>query len=151
MDPALIALLGGCLSLAILLYYVIFIRRDGAVGSWGKSGLLTLLFVLIPVLVIALWNQSGAESRLALIGLSPYPGLTSSSGVATGQGKNPVWVFSVEGGAEPALKFYSHPENHKGWTLVSKSKSLLLFKSEGKTLVISANAESMAFMLTQDK
>ncbi|HOP18113.1 MAG: hypothetical protein KDI22_06255 [Gammaproteobacteria bacterium] len=149
MDLSLIALLGGCLLLAAVLYYVIFVRREHPISPWGKSGLVTLMFVLVPVLVIALWYQAGAESRLAQIGFTPYPGFASSSGVATGLGENPVWVFSVEGGAKPVLEFYGRPENRKGWALVSESESLLLFEREGKSVAVSAVADSVAFTMRQ--
>lgn len=148
MDLDLIALLGGCLLLAALLYYVIFVRREEPIGSWGKSGLVSLVFVLVPVLLIALWYQSGAENRLKEIGFTPYPGFISSSGVAAGQGKNPIWVFSVEGDLAAVLEFYRRPENHNGWTLVSENEGLLLFRHEKRLVSISANMKSVAFLLS---
>ena len=149
MDLSLIALLGGCLMMAALLYYVIFVRREQPISSWGKSGIVTLMFVLVPVLVIALWFQAGAVNRLEQMGFEPYPGFVSSSGIATGLGEKPFWVFTVEGGAEPVLEFYKLAENRKGWMLVSESKSLLLFEREGKSVAVSAVADSVAFMMGQ--
>lgn len=89
MDLSLIALLGGCLMTAALLYYVIFVRREQPISSWGKSGIVTLMFVLVPVLVIALWFQDGAVNRLEQMGFEPYPGFVSCSGIATGLGEKP--------------------------------------------------------------
>ncbi len=147
MDLSLIALLAGCLLLAGLLYYVIFVRREHPVSPWGKSSLVTLVFLLIPVLLIALWYQAGAQDRLVQIGFTPYPGFVASSGVATGLGERPVWVFSVDGGAEPVLEFYRRPDNRKGWVLVSDGRSLLLFEREGKSVAVSAVADSVAFTM----
>jgi hypothetical protein len=147
MDSSLIALLGGCLLMAALLYYVIFVRREHLIISWGKSGLVSLVFVLVPVLLIALWFQSGAENRLERIGFKPYPGFVSSSGIATGLGEKPFWVFSVEGGAETVLEYYRQPENRNGWALVADTESLLLFEREGKSVAVSSLGDSVAFTM----
>jgi len=147
MDLSLIALLGGCLLLAALLAYVIFVRREHLIVSWGRSGLVTLLFMLIPLVVISLWYQAGAETRLEQIGFTRYPGVVSSSGLAVGLGENPVWVFTVEGDAERALDFYRRAENRRGWALVSEGASLLLFEREGRLLAVSADPDSLIIMM----
>lgn len=147
MDTALIALLAGCLVLAALLYYVNYVHPQEPTGHWGKSGLINLMLVLVPVLVIALWFQDGAEDRLAELGLTPYPGFVSSSGVATGAGESPVWVFSVEGDPEQVLAFYRRAENRAGWSLHSESGSLLLLEKEGRLLSVAASPGSVAIMV----
>jgi hypothetical protein len=147
MDFSLIALLGFCLFFAALLYYVIFVRREEPIGPWGKSGLVILIFLIVPVLIIALWYQAEAERRLEEIGFTPYPGFISSSGVATGSGENPVWVFSLDGDVDAVLDFYKSAENHKGWALVSESESLLMFEREGEALSMFVGAGSVAFSI----
>lgn len=148
MDPSLIALLVGFVLMAALLYHVIFIRREHPIGSWAKSGLVVFVFLLIPVLLIALGFQAGAENRLQKIGFRPYPGFVSSSGIATGLGENPFWVFSVEGGATAVLEYYRQPENREGWVLVADSEFLLLFEREGQKVAVSAVADGVTFTLT---
>lgn len=147
MDLALIVLLGFCLVLAALLYYVIFVRREKRLSPWGMSSLLALLFIVIPVIMIALWYQSGAGHRLEQLGFQPYPGLISSSGIATGTGKAPIWVFSIEGDDAPVLQFYRQRENHKGWSLVTESHYGLMFKREEEVLTLLVGDGKVVFSL----
>ena len=150
MDTALFAILGFCLFFAALLYYVIFVRREARLGPWGRSGLVTLLFVITPVLVIVLWYQSGAQSRLAKLGFNPYPGFISSSGIATGSGETPIWVFSIEGDERSVLMFYKKNENHDGWSLVSESETGLIFERGNEVLTVFVGAGSVVFSMKPD-
>lgn len=147
MDFSLLAILIFCVSYAALLYYIIFVRREARLGPWGRSGLVTLLFVITPVLVMVLWYQSGAESRLERMGFTPYPGFVSSSGIAAGQGKAPVWVFSIEGHEGAVLQFYKRDENHVGWSLVSESEMGLMFARGDERLSVYVGADNAVFTL----
>ena len=147
MEISLLAILVFCVSYDALLYYFIFIRREARLGPWGRSGLVTLLFVITPVLVMILWYQSGAESRLERMGFSPYPGFVSSSGIATGSGEAPIWVFSIEGNEGSVLQFYRKNENHVGWTLVSESEMGLTFERGSEILSVFVGADNVIFSL----
>lgn len=147
MEPSLLAILVFCISFAALLYYVIFVRREARLSPWGKSGLITLLFVITPVLVAVLWFQSEAESRLERMGFNPYPGFVSSNGIATGSGEAPIWVFSIEGDGGSVLQFYKKNENHVGWSLVSESETGLMFERGGEVLSVFVGAGNVVFSM----
>ena len=147
MEESLLSILVFCLSYAAALYYSIFVRRETRLGSWGKSGLVTLVFVITPVLVMNLWNQSEAESRLERLGFNPYPGFVSSSGIATGSGKAPIWVFSIEGYEGSVLQFYKKDENHVGWSLMSESDMSLIFERGSEKLSVFVGSDNVVFTL----
>lgn len=147
MDVSLLAILAFCLSYAAALYYFIFVRREARLGPWGRSGLVTLLFVITPVLAMILWYQSGAESRLEGLGFNSYPGFVSSSGIATGVGDAPIWVFTIVGDEDSVLLFYKQSENHAGWTLVSESDMGLVFERGSEKLSILVGEGNVVFSI----
>lgn len=151
MDVSLIALLGFNLIFAALLYYFIFIRREQRLGPWAKSGLFAILFIILPLLVMTLWYQAGAAQRLHQLGFTPYPGLISSSGTATGTGESPLWVFSFKGNSDALLQFYKDKNNHKGWTLVSETATGLSFKRGGKMLSVFVSEDNVVFTVKPKK
>ena len=147
MDTSLLTLLGFCWALAAILYYLFVVRREVDLGGLGKSGLIILMFVITPVLVIALWNQSEAEVRLSRVGFNAHPGFVSSVGIATGAGSDPVWVFSVETDENLILNYYKKRENHGPWQLVSESENSLLFQKEAEIMTIHVSDKRVVFSL----
>ena len=147
MEMSLLPILVFCVSYAAFLYYFIFVRKEARLGPWGRSGLVTLLFVITPVLVMTLWFQSGAENRLERLGFTPYPGFVSSSGIATGSGEAPIWVFSITGNEDSVLQFYKKNKNHPGWSLVSETKMGLTFERGSETLSVFVEPGNVVFTL----
>ena len=147
MDLSLLAILVFCVLFAAVLYYLIFVKKDVLPDGRAQSGLVTALFVITPVLVIVLWYQSGSESRLQKLGFNPYPGFVSSSGIAAGQGKAPIWVFAIEGDEGSVLQFYKSNENHLGWSLVSESEMGLIFERGSERLSVSVGEGNVVFSM----
>lgn len=147
MELSLFVILVFCVSYAALLYYFIVIRREAQPLPWGKSGIVTLSFVITPVLAMILWQQSQAESRLEKLGFNPYPGFVSSNGIATGSGQAPIWVFSIAGHEGSVLLFYKKTENHAGWSLVSESQMSLTFERANEILSVFVDAHNVVFSL----
>ena len=143
------ALLALCLLNIAALYYVIYVRKEHNTGGWGKAGLITTLFLLVPVIIVSLWHQQQAEVRLTEIGLQAFPGFKSSSGIATGLGESPFWVFTVEGEPGDALAFYEKPENRGGWRIVSATSANLILERETEVLSIFTNEDTIVFSVTR--
>ena len=147
METSLIITLGFCLSFAALLYYVFVVRNAMDLGDRGKASLFTTLFVILPVLVLVLWNQSESKDRLSEIGFTPYSGLISSVGVVSGGGENPMWMFSSEDDENVILRFYKHSENHAGWSLVSETQRSLTFERGKERITIHVGQGNVVFSL----
>ena len=97
MEISLILILCGCISFAALLYYFIFAKKEADLGGRGRAGIFSILFVIVPIILIVLFMQFEAESNLVKMGFKPHPSFSSSVGAATGTGENPTWVFSTTG------------------------------------------------------
>ena len=128
MDLALLLILAFVLAYAGLLYYFIYVKKQPTTGPWGKSGIFISVFIIAPIIIIVLWFQSGAKGRLQEKGFTPHPGLNSISGIATGTGDSPTWVFSTDDSESSITEFYLQEHNRDGWSLVSDNQSLLLFE-----------------------
>ena len=147
MDPILTTLLLAVLALAGLLYYVFIVRREPDFGGRGMAAMITLLFVLVPVLLITLWLQSDSAQRLSNTGFVPHPALVSTTGVAAGVGEDPVWVYSIAGDPRVIVQFYRDPANHPGWQQVSDSESMLIFESEDRRMSLFVSVKTAIFAL----
>ncbi len=150
MQASILSLLGFSLALAGLLFYLYVLRRESDFGGWGIAGLATILVLIVPVLLLVLWNQSEAEQRLRDIGFRPHPDFDSSVGLATGGGDNPTWVFASGAGRESILYFYRRPENHAGWSLVADNTASLAFGKAGQRVTIQAG-DGQVIILLQPK
>ena len=147
MDPILTTLLLAVLALAGLLFYVFIVRREPDPGGRGMAGLITLLFVLVPVLLITLWLQSDSAQRLSDTGFVPHPALVSTVGVAAGVGENPVWVYSIAGDPRDIVQFYRDAGNHPGWQQVSDSENMLIFETDDRRMSLFVSDNSAIFAL----
>ncbi|MCB1957930.1 MAG: hypothetical protein KDG55_19780 [Rhodocyclaceae bacterium] len=143
MDPALLTLLGLFVALAAVLHHVFVVRRADDAGGQGKAGLFVLGAVLIPVVLLALWYQSGAQNRLAEIGFAPHPAFGSSVGAASGAGKQPIWMFATSADPESILAFYREPGNHGGWSLESEANRMLVFDRGRERATITVGQEAV--------
>ncbi len=145
MDPALITLVGLLVALAAVLYHVFVVRRADDAGGQGQAGLIVLIAVLVPIVGMVLWDQSGATARLAEIGFAPHPAFDSSVGVASGNGNQPVWVFSTSADPESILAFYRQPGNHHGWSLNAEATRMLVFDRGDDRATLTVGHEAVVF------
>ena len=150
METSLLIILIFCVSFAALLYYVFIFKKEMDLGEQGKAALFTAVFVILPILVIVIWNQFESKDRLSVIGFSPHPGFVSSVGVASGAGKNPIWVFSIEDDELSILQFYKNSENHSGWSLVSESHNSLVFRRGNEKTTVHVGNGTVVFSMKPD-
>lgn len=151
METPLLLILGACLSFAALLYYFLIIKRETDLGWRGRSGIFVIIFVITPVLLIVLFNQSGAEDRLRKTGFNPYPDFSSSVGTATGTGEKPIWLFSTDSKADSVLLFYKEEKNHHGWSLIAEDHNKLVFEKGRQTMSIRIDNGNVLFSLGPDE
>ena len=147
METSLILILGISLFYAALLYYLFIVKRLKDLGSQGVAGMMVILFVIAPIVLIVVFNQSGAEQRLKEYGFNPHPDFTSSIGVATGSGENPIWLFSTETKTESIVQFYKKAENHDGWLFIRENNNGLVFVKKDKKMLINISNENVSFTL----
>ncbi len=145
MDMSLFAILGFCWSFAALLYYFLFVKKVIDIGGRGRAGIFAILFVITPILLVVLLDQSGAEGRLNKIGFAPYPEFSGSVGIATGTGLNPIWVFSTDAETASVIQFYKVRVNHGEWTLVAESRDGLKFEKDDQYMSIHVGDGNVVF------
>lgn len=69
--------------------------------------LIVLVGVLVPVLVMALWQQHHARDGLAAHGISIHPEIGSSVGIAVGASTSGThWVFEFDATKSSLLDHY---------------------------------------------
>lgn len=147
MDTGLIWTLLFCWSLAALLYYVVIVRQERDLGGWGISSLFALIFVITPILLMALWSQKGAEDRLLEIGFKPHPSFDSSIGIAAGVGENPTWIFSTTAAEGVLIDYYKDRENRGTWRVSSENEGGLLFEKGRQRMTLFVGGGNVVFSL----
>jgi hypothetical protein len=132
---SLVILLAVCVAFAAVAWVFGFGQRPAnrrvQAGFWVTVGL------LIPAIVAAIALQLGARGRLEARGLVPYPGLKQVVGVASGVGREPLWVFTVHGPTDSVLAFYRRAESRDRWTLVAEDEDHLLLERGGERMSVS--------------
>ena len=151
MDVSLVILLVAILALAALLYYVFLVKQTPDPGGKGGGGLITIVFILVAVVVFAIWNQSTADDRLNKVGFKHHPALRSSVGFATGLGEDPVWVFALDGDPGQIMQFYKTKDNYTGWQLVYQGKNMLVYENEAQSLSIFVAEDDVIFALNSKR
>lgn len=120
MDISLIITLLLLLLFASALYYYFFKKRVPDVFYLGKSSLVIIMFMIVPLLATVLYYQAGAEDRLNAIGFTPHSSFTSSVGIATGTGESPTWLFETDSSKETIIDFYKKEQTHRGWEQIEE-------------------------------
>jgi len=147
MDTSLIITLIVLLLFAWSLYYYLFIKRQSDFFYLGKSGLVIVMFMIVPILVTVLYYQAGAKDRLSTTGFPPHSSFESSVGVAAGTGDNPIWMFSTELDKASIVDFYKQKQNHQGWELSSEDEKWLIFSKKNKNMRINITNSTVLFMI----
>ena len=152
MEISIIVLLLLLILFGILSFYLGFIRPQPPLAWLSQASFTVLTFILIPMCLIALWNQTKAIDRLEKIDIVPHPSIKNSVGIATGRGTNPVWLFEVTASPEEIIAFYRKDSSISDWTLIEDNPSMLIFKRGTQKLVISTNgswtSRTVTYMLT---
>ena len=148
MDTSLIITLIVLLLFAWSLYYYLFIKRESDFFYLGKSGLVIIMFMIVPILATVLYYQAGAKDRLSATGFPSHSSFESSVGVAAGTGDNPIWMFSTELDEAVIIDFYKQEQNHKGWELSSENEEWLIFTKKDKKMRINISNNTALFMIS---
>lgn len=151
MDTSLIITLTVLLLFAWSLYYYLFIKRESDFFYLGKSGLVIIMLIIVPILATILYYQAGAKDRLNAVGFTPHSSFDSSVGVATGTGDNPIWMFSTEFQKQAIIDFYKQEQNHKGWKVTSEDEKWLIFTKEDKNMRINISNNTVLLMIAPKK
>ena len=155
MQTSLIYLLIFCLLMAGITFYIGFIRPPRALAWLAKAGFLMWLFFLVPTLGYVLYQQSGAIERLESTGIAVHPAISDSIGVANGTGKEPTWLFSIEGDLKEIMAFYRTEDSHPGWTMAGGNETVIILE-KGKTKMAIAvrkgwSERTIMFRMTRDR
>ena len=154
MQDSIIIILSGCIILAAYGFYAGFIRREPLTDWKARAGFVFLVSVIIPLLIIVLWLQSGAKGRLARTGFVPHPSVEESVGISVGIGKRPTWVFKFHASEKSIADFYRLEENREGWNLTNNNPLMMILKKDKTTMVIGVNkglrSNTIIYMLTKE-
>jgi len=148
MDTSLIITLTVLLLFAWSLYYYLFIKRVSDFFFLGKSGLVIIMFMIVPMLATVLYYQAGAKDRLSAIGFTPHSSFGAAVGVASGTGDNPIWMFSTEFDKKAIINFYKQEQNHKDWEAVSEDEKWLTFTKKDKKMRINISKDTALFIIS---
>ena len=135
MDKSIILLLVFSLILSVVSYYLGYLKPAKHLSWLAKSSFISVSFILIPVLVIVLYFQSTAKSRLSETGFVPYAEITETVGIAFGIGENPIWIFKIKG-KNNIESFYSDESNRHGWKLIESSETMQIYQKGDKKMSI---------------
>ena len=150
MDSTLIVLLFVVVASAAALYYLYIVRGWYDWVHRGRASIIVLMGVLVPVLVITLWQQHEAQDELAAHGISIHPELGSSVGIAMGSVASGMhWAFRFEGGRPALLDYYREPKHRPGWVIAEDNDVFLILKTEDQRLMISASDDTAIFQLSR--
>ena len=151
MDPTLIVLLFAVVAFAAALYYL-YIKKGWY--DWGyraRASIIVLVGVLVPVLVMALWQQHHASDELAAHGISIHPEIGPSVGIATGSVVSGAhWVFEFDGTRSDLLDYYREASHRPGWGIAEDNSVFLILLKEEQRLTISGGDGTAIFQLSQD-
>ena len=129
-------------------YYSGFYRPTRFMVSRAQAAFFTILFMLVPVLILTLWLQSNANDTLAKTGFVPFPGTQESSGLAI---TNPNWVFHTQEDRAAVFEFYRDKTNRPGWRLTGENKMMMVFRRGNETMVIGFSSGESANTLIYTK
>ena len=153
MEKSILLLLFFSVLLGVSGYYIGFVKPPKTFAWLAKATFFCSL-VLIPILCLVLWFQSGAKERLSNTGFVPHPNIEEPIGIAFGIGKNPIWIFKTDDDKNSVFNFYNESASRPGWELTSNEGSYLLFKQGNKEMTVGHQegwiSNSIVFMLNNN-
>lgn len=132
MQLSLILLLLICVLLAIQGYYFGFVRPPRTLAWLQQSTFVIMAFMLIPFLVIVLFQQAGDIENLAQTGFVPHPAITESVGL-TGES---TWVFEIDASENEVREFYRNAANTGNWQLTTDAGVMMIFSRDRQQMTI---------------
>ena len=155
MQNSLVWLFVFCLFMAGLSYYIGFVRPPRVLAWLSKAGFLIWLFLLTPILVYVLYQQSGSIDRLESTGFVAHPGIVESVGIANGVGENPTWLFRINSDGTDILEYYRSPDSRPGWEMSGGNEMVLMFKRERQRMAVAVRKgwsdSSLMFRLSKEQ
>ena len=150
MDSTLLVLLFAVVAFAAALYYLYIVRGWYDWVHRARASIVVVMCVLVPVLVITLWQQHEARDELAARGISIHPELGSSVGIATGSIVSGThWAFRFEAGRTTLLDYYREPGHRPGWVIAEDNDVFLILGREDQRLMISTSNNTAIFQLSR--
>lgn len=140
------------LVLGATFLYLWFVRHrpHEDIGGRAIASLVIFVGILIPFTSFALFEQAMAKGRLEELGLTIYPGLGASVGIATGgMLSRGTWVFRLDDGNEPAfVEFYGQSANTGAWRASSDTPGTVLLTRGSERLLVTAHKDTGMFVLS---
>lgn len=110
----------------------------------ARGGFLLCVLVFIPTVLFFRWAHATAEARLQAAGVTPHPAIAEPMGMATGlEHASPTWVFALNEPGSTALAFYRDPSHLAGWRLDADAGNMLVFRRDGRRLIITGGDKPM--------
>lgn len=141
MDPAVVILLIALLAIAAQAAWFGFVSPPRVLAWLAQAGFVTTTFLLIPVTLYVLHNQATSVDRLEAFGILPYPAIKHASGIANGEGENPVWVFDVSDEPHQILEFYRAAMSETPWVISEDNYLYLRYRNAGQILTIAGRQQ----------
>ena len=150
MDLTIIVLLIVVVAFAAALYYLYIHKGWYDWGYRARASIIVLVGVLVPVLVMALWQQHHARDALAAHGVSIHPALGSSVGIATGSvASGEHWVFEFDGKRSELLGYYREASHRPGWDITEDNGVFLILSRGDQRLMIAGGDATAVFQLSR--
>lgn len=128
-------------ALSALFYYAGFVKPTG-LSYRAKAAFIVSTCILMPVCLIILWFQASAIDKLMTAGIVPHPEIVKPE-FSFGLGSDASLAFVVRAASDSIFDFYRNEQNRRGWTLVSDTKQMMIFRRADKELVIFVEDEGV--------
>lgn len=141
MDKAILALLAWMIGFDAISFYFGWIKPPRVLAHYSKASFIVLTFILMPFTAYVLWGQATAVERLEAEGVVPHPSIINSVGISSGTITKGTWMFSADATPAEVMEFYKNENNRPGWVTDTQSPVMIMFRKDGRELVIAADRE----------
>lgn len=151
MQFSLIILLIFSALLAAQGFYFGFIKPPRTLAWLQQSTFLIMTFLLIPFLVVVLFQQEGDIEKLAQTGFKPHPAITESVGLTN----ESTWVFEIDASKNEVREFYRNPENTGDWKITTDTGVMMIFSRNSQKMTIgfreARGANTLSYILSEER